>query len=140
MDQAGKRVIPSYCFRPWCFVDAAICTKESQERVYRSSYFPFDSGVDLFYSYSTCNSTAEDWLAVEEDIVGNRALGGASIVASTPNYVFPQVFKRDNDGEAISSPGIEYYDNSVPFDGVYPTYVQQLVEISNGDRAYCLSV
>ena len=72
-------------------------------------------------------------MAVEEDIVGNRALGGASIVASTPHYVFPMVFKKDIYGEPISSPGIEYYDNSVPFDGVYPTYVQQLVEISNGD-------
>ena len=70
VDQAGESLIPSYCFRPWCYVNPDVCKRDSMEQVYRSSYFPFDSGVDLFYSYSTCNSTADDWSSVHTDIIG----------------------------------------------------------------------
>lgn len=114
---AGDKVIPAYCFRPFCYVDRDVCKRESEERVYRrcvfcfffsslcgvnvsiltpshislqhSGYFAFESGVDLFYSYSACNSTAEDWLAVEEDVVGSRALGAVSIEANVPSYLIP---------------------------------------------------
>ena len=80
---------PAYCIRRFCYVDVATCKRESYERVYRSSYFSFESEVDIFYSYSTCNSSADDWLAVEEDIVRSRALGGISIDANVPYYVLP---------------------------------------------------
>ena len=59
-----------------CYVDPSTCARESEERVLRSGYFDFDSGVDLFYSYSTCNSTADDWIAVEGDVVGGGLNGG----------------------------------------------------------------
>ena len=36
--------------------------------------------VDIFYSYSTCNATADDWLKVEEDFVdSNRFFGGIDL-------------------------------------------------------------
>lgn len=87
---AGDRVVPAYCLRMWCYVNVATCTTESDERAFRSSYFPRGSGVNLFYSYSTCNSTAEDWFAVEEDILGSASkFGGISIAANIPTYNIP---------------------------------------------------
>ena len=45
---------------------------------YSKSYGIFD--VDIFYSYSTCNATADDWLKVEEDFVdNNRFFGGIDL-------------------------------------------------------------
>jgi len=43
------------------------------------------------------------------------------------------MFKRDSNGMALNATGSEYYDNRVLFEGVYPSYVEKLVEISNGD-------
>mmetsp|Transcript_34735 Transcript_34735/g.56767 ORF Transcript_34735/g.56767 Transcript_34735/m.56767 type:complete len:669 (+) Transcript_34735:46-2052(+) len=134
VDAAGENDIPAYCVKRFCYVDLATCKRESRERVYRSSYFPFESEVDLFYSYSTCNSTADDWFAVEDDIVGSRALGGISIDANIPTYTLPMLYKRDpSSGEIQSAPGSEYYDDNVPYDGVYLHYTKKIVEISNGD-------
>eukprot|EP00581_Thalassiosira_minuscula_P007139 CAMPEP_0183703846 /NCGR_PEP_ID=MMETSP0737-20130205/1421_1 /TAXON_ID=385413 /ORGANISM="Thalassiosira miniscula, Strain CCMP1093" /LENGTH=733 /DNA_ID=CAMNT_0025930645 /DNA_START=80 /DNA_END=2281 /DNA_ORIENTATION=+ len=134
LDPAGERIIPAYCIRPWCYVDLASCKRNSPERVYRSSYFPFESEVDLFFSYTTCNSTEADWFDVEDDIVGDRALGGIDIVANIPTYLLPMMYKRDpSGGEIVSSPGDEYYDDSVPYEGVYIHYVKQIMEISKGD-------
>ncbi|KAL7536673.1 hypothetical protein ACHAWF_005534 [Thalassiosira exigua] len=133
VNEADERVIPAYCFRPFCFVDADTCIRESEQRVYRSAYFPPESGVDVFYSYSVCNATAEDWLAVEDDIMGNRAMNGATLEATVPTYLPLLVFKTDGNGDSLSSPGSEYYNNSVPYKGVYIDYMKQLMEISQGD-------
>jgi len=133
VDRAGDHVIPSYCFRPFCYVDAARCKRESNERVYRSSYFSFESDIDLFYSYSTCNSTADDWLQAVDDIVDSKALGGVSISGNIPTYMLPMMYKRDINGEALTTPGSEYYDDSIPYEGAYLQYVKKIMEISNGD-------
>ena len=60
-----------------CYVDPNVCGRETKERVHRSSYFDFKSGVDLYYSYTTCNSTADDWLSVADDVVGYAGLDGS---------------------------------------------------------------
>ena len=39
--------VPSYCNRPWCYVDRISCMGGSSERVFRSTYFPHESDVDL---------------------------------------------------------------------------------------------
>ena len=88
------RDLTAYCIRPWCFVDHETCATYSENRVYRSSYFPFDSGVDLFYSYSVCNSTADDWLSAETTVLGGEGgrrnvLGGVNIRAAVPVYMIP---------------------------------------------------
>ena len=48
---ASSQNAPAYCFRPWCFVDARSCARSSKEAIYRSAYFDYTSGIDLFYSY-----------------------------------------------------------------------------------------
>lgn len=134
-DEAGERVIPPYCFRPWCYVDADTCRSKSFERVFRSAYFTFESGADIFFSYSTCNSTAEDWLEVEDDILDSPALGGVALKAAIPTYQIPYMFKRNpnNTEEILSTTGEEYYDDRIPWEGAYPKYLKKLVEISQGD-------
>ncbi|KAL7528450.1 hypothetical protein ACHAWF_002562 [Thalassiosira exigua] len=127
------RVVPPYCFRPFCFVDPLICAKRSRARAFRSSYFPRESGVDLFYSYEACNSTAEDWPARGDVLERDEALGGIGVEATIPTYIYPSLFKRDGNEEILFAPGSEYFDDGVPFEGVYIDYMAQLMEISNGD-------
>ena len=81
LSNTTNNIVPAYCFRAFCYVDAKSCKRYSEERVYRSGYFGYEENIDIYYSYSTCNSTAEDWLDVENDIVGSRALGGIDIEA-----------------------------------------------------------
>lgn len=46
--QAGPDdVIPAYCNLPWCYVDASSCTRDSSERVFRSTDFPHGSHAEL---------------------------------------------------------------------------------------------
>ncbi len=98
---------PRYCFQSWCYVDADSCVRDTDNAVYRSSYFPVESGVDFFYSYEACNSTADEWMEFHD----GDTLGGIQIKASIPNYLEPMIFKRDGDGRIISEPGPEYYNN-----------------------------
>mmetsp|Transcript_12799 Transcript_12799/g.25708 ORF Transcript_12799/g.25708 Transcript_12799/m.25708 type:complete len:724 (-) Transcript_12799:683-2854(-) len=119
---------PHYCFQSWCYVDVASCAKTTNA-VYRSSFFPANSGAELFYSYDTCNSTTEDWLSVLE----RDSVGAVEIKANVPAYQKPMLYKRDGDGVILATPGEEYYNNSVPYEGVYIDYVSDLVRISNGD-------
>ena len=46
LTSSGEDDIPGYCIRSFCYVDARACMS-STERVYRSNYFPADSGVDM---------------------------------------------------------------------------------------------
>ena len=49
-----------------------------------------------------------------------------------PTYFPPAMFKRDPDtNEILTSTGSEYYDNDVPFEGIYPEYMQSLIEVSD---------
>mmetsp|Transcript_383 Transcript_383/g.621 ORF Transcript_383/g.621 Transcript_383/m.621 type:complete len:507 (-) Transcript_383:907-2427(-) len=133
----GDGTIPAYCFQPWCYVNADVCARDSKERVYRSSYFSFDSGVDIFYSYSTCNSTstADDWREVVNGKVTdvNMDLGQIAIKANIPDYQFPLVYKRDpTSEESLSVTGSEYYDNNIPYEGIYPIMMENLVKSSKG--------
>lgn len=138
VDQAGENVIPSYCFRPWCYVDAPSCGRDSEERAFHSAYIPFGAGVDVHYSYSTCNSTADDWqtYAAENDLEGEK-LGGINIRATIPYYQIPSLFKTV-DGEQTVSQGDEYYNDSIPFEGIFPTYVQKIVDVSCSFGRVCL--
>mmetsp|Transcript_1544 Transcript_1544/g.3190 ORF Transcript_1544/g.3190 Transcript_1544/m.3190 type:complete len:753 (+) Transcript_1544:97-2355(+) len=120
---------PHYCFQSWCYVDADACVRDTDNAVYRSSYFPVESGVDMFYSYDACNSTGNSWM----EFVERRALGGIHIKASVPSYLEPMIFKRDGEGNIIDEPGEEYYDNSVPYEGAYMNYIKEIMRIAKGD-------
>merc|ERR1712176_1370328 len=44
------------------------------------------------------------------------------------------MYKRDVEtNEVLLSPGEEFYDDSIEYDGVYPAYYKQIVEYSQGD-------
>lgn len=45
-------------------------------------------------------------------------------------YVFAVMYKRHPNNTVISETGSEYYDDSIPFEGVYPTYMRKLVDVS----------
>ena len=89
-------VIPQYCTRPWCYVDLEQCKVESQDIIYRSSYFDVDTDVDLFFSYSTCNSTADDFIEAQDTALVSQALGGIGILANVPNYYNPSQYRSSS--------------------------------------------
>lgn len=41
------------------------------------------------------------------------------------------MYKRDAQGEIISTPGLEYYNNSIRWEGVYIDLVQDIVKVSS---------
>ena len=51
MPADGGTNIPEYCFRSFCYVDAKKCMALSDDRVFRSAYFPHDTGVDVVSYY-----------------------------------------------------------------------------------------
>ena len=61
-----------------------------------------------------------------------KLLGGIDLVVNVPTYLFPMMYKREAD-EVLTSTGDEYFDNNVPYEGVYPAYLQRIREMSNGD-------
>ncbi|KAL3779463.1 hypothetical protein ACHAWO_006448 [Cyclotella atomus] len=134
----------TFCLRNWCYVDLQSCKLNSTERVYRSEYFGSsqqvffqeEAGIDLYYSYTTCNSTGADWEAYKkEEATIDYVLGNIAIV-STPIYViYPMVFKNDANSVNLGTGSPEYKDDSVPFEGVYIDYAEELMRVSNGDIA-----
>jgi len=120
--------IPGYCSRSWCYVDAMACMA-TYERVYRSQLFPADSGVDVYYSYSTCGADPADWFEST-----HFALGGVKMKAITAAYnIMPWVYKRNYNGDIPPVPGLEYYDNAMPYEGVHINFVKSLQAVADGD-------
>ncbi|KAL7550375.1 hypothetical protein ACHAWF_013616 [Thalassiosira exigua] len=119
------------CYRPWCYVeDAAACMASESQRVYHSSYLTSrDDGVDLIWSYTVCDGL-DDW----DNNVQKQALGGVTIVATTPQAYFPPYhYKRNENGDVLSAPGEEYWNASVPFEGAMVDYLDELQTLSEGD-------
>lgn len=78
------------------------CTRYSEDRVFRSEYFAEE---EVFFSYNTCDNSAEDWLVHE------NTMGGISIKAIVPVYNVPMLYKTTEEGDVLASPGEEYYNN-----------------------------
>ncbi len=122
-------VIPTYCSQSWCYVNAASCKKNSEEKIYRSDIFPDQH--DIFYSYSTCNSTN-----LFSHGTDTRVAGGINITAVVPDYQYPTLNKQLPDGTVLNyqyEQGDEYFDDTIPFGGIYIDYVKSIVQLSNGD-------
>ena len=52
------------------------------------------------------------------------------------SFPLTDTFKRDPvSNEILSTPGDEYYDNSIPFEGVFINYAESIKENSGGDIA-----
>ena len=41
------------------------------------------------------------------------------------------MYKNDASGKRLASPGSEFYDDKIPYDGVYPHYAKRIVEASS---------
>ena len=86
----------------------------------------------MFYSYSTCNSTADDWFEVESGKVTdvNLGLGQITIKANVPTYQIPMMYKRDpTSKERLAVTGSEYYDNNIPYEGIYPNVMENIMKV-----------
>eukprot|EP00984_Skeletonema_dohrnii_P024491 scaffold13616_cov98-Skeletonema_dohrnii-CCMP3373.AAC.2 len=129
---ASTTAVPPYCFQTWCYVDANTCKTNSEEYIYKSEHF--SPSNDIFYSYSTCNSTDHFW----QQQLGSSAtnvsvIGGINIAAVVPASPYPNVYKQLPDGTKLNGFSDEYFDDTVPFGGIYINYINELVKISNGD-------
>ena len=51
------------------------------------------------------------------------------------------MYKRDSEGEIILDRGDEYYDDSIPYDGVYIHFAKQIMEVScRSDCMWCIGL
>jgi len=131
---ASTTAVPPYCFQTWCYVDANSCRKNSEEDIYKTEYF--SPSNDIFYSYATCNSTDYFWQQQQQLGSNVSVIGGINITAAIPDYQYPTLNKRLPDGTVLNHQyerGDEYFDDSVPFGGIYIEYINSVVKISNGD-------
>ena len=131
-----------FCLSNWCFVDKEICKKNSTERVESSSFFnseanlfyPDSGKVDLFYSYTTCNSSSADWADFLANGKANSVLRGVPIVSTASYVVTPMAYKTGADGAVLTSDDSpEYLNDTHPFKGVYIDYMEELIGVSNND-------
>ena len=134
-DLSSAVVVPPYCFQSWCYVDGKSCKKNSEEDVFKSDYFPQH---DVFYSYSTCNSTNYFWEQyVESSATNASVVGGVNISAAVPSYFHPMLNKELPDGTLVHArsddDGEYYFDDNIPFGGIYIDYINSIVQLSNGD-------
>ncbi|KAL7491052.1 hypothetical protein ACHAWT_000530, partial [Skeletonema menzelii] len=123
-------VVRPWCFQSWCFVDANSCKKNSEEVIYKSSYFP--PQYDIFYSYSTCNST--DYFTQSTDTLS--VAGGVNITAAVPTFQHPMMNKQLPDGTILWTRTEDrkyYYDDTIPYGGIYIDYINSIVKLSDGD-------
>ena len=131
----SSAVIEPYCMQTWCYVDAKSCKKNSEEDVLKSNSFP---QLDIFYSYTTCNSTDYFWQQYVGSSATNASVaGGVNISAAVPGLYNPVLLKELPDGtliwNKIDDGDAYYFDDSIPYGGIYIDYVNSLVKISNGD-------
>ena len=54
----------------------------------------------------------------------------ANLHRAVPTYLNPYMYKRDSEGEILLDRGDEYYDDSVPYDGIYIHFAKQIMEVS----------
>jgi hypothetical protein len=94
---------PKYCLDKFCFVDKEKCI-ESSELFYMSD-LELSRAQRLFYSYSTCNSTAQNWVNYKKlSALEERAEFNVTI----PTSWFPVHFKTTPDGEVAALSSDEY--------------------------------
>lgn len=86
--------------------------------------------VQQFYSYTTCDAALNDYTRNEQ----KTTLGGITITATAPiDYFPPYIFKRDIDGKILGFGGDEYYNDTVPYEGILVDYLKELQTISEDD-------
>ncbi|CAB9527882.1 receptor ionotropic, delta-2 [Seminavis robusta] len=121
---SAKEVLPEFCGEHWCYVDRDAC-RVTPEQLYRSDMF--DDHVDLFYSYSVCNASADSFLSYQT----TQSLQNVTIRAAFPIMRDLMHFKRTESGELAQNKGPEYYNDDVPWQGYAIDYFNAVVELSN---------
>ncbi len=126
--------VPPYCSQSWCYVNETSCKKNSEEVIFKSEYFPDQH--DIFYSYSTCNSTDHFW----QQHIGSSAndvsvIGGIDLKAIIPEFQYALMGKQLPGGAVWerTEDNTYYFDDTIPFGGIYIDYIKEIVKISNGD-------
>ena len=131
----SSTTVPPYCFQPWCYVNSTSCKKNSAEDIFKSEYF-LDQ-PDIFASYSTCNSTDYFWQQYLESSANDiSVIGGINLTAVIPDFRYPTMNKQLPGGEPVwerTENNTNYFDDSIPFGGIYIDYIKKLIQISNGD-------
>jgi hypothetical protein len=118
--------VPDFCGEKWCYVDMETC-RLTPELVYRTTNFADQSGIDLYYSYSVCNASADKFLSYQT----TQAVQGVTLRAAFPVIRGGMHFKRNASGELVNSDGPEYYNKTIPWLGSAIDYFNAVVEISN---------
>ena len=96
----GNNIIPAYCTKPWCYVDAETCTRASDERIYRSTYFPREDGVDVVSLCVCCNNLLQFTFFASEHISHARCTVSPayprwlSSTGPTPRAIQPTMIGR----------------------------------------------
>ena len=102
------------------------CIK-SQNLVYRSSTF---EETRLYYSYSTCGSSAEDWLDFDTTKI---FLKNETLRVAIPALTWPLHYKvNPTSGErAKDFEGPEYFMDEIPWNGWIIDYFDEMLKVSN---------
>ena len=65
----------------------------------------------------------------------------ANLYRAVPTYLNPYMYKRDSEGEVLLDRGDEYYDDTIPYDGVYIHFAKQIMEVScRSDCMWCIGL
>ena len=126
----SKAVVPAWCFQSWCYVDGNSCKKNSEEDIFKSSYFP--PQYDIYYSYTTCNST--DYFTQSNNTLS--VAGGVNISVAVPAFRHPMLYKEYPNGTLVFTRADEkkyYFDDNASFGGIYIDYINSIVQLSDGD-------
>jgi Bacterial extracellular solute-binding proteins, family 3 len=118
--------VPDFCGEEWCYVDLQTC-RLTPELVYRTSNFGDQSDMELYYSYSVCNASADQFLSYQT----TQSVQGVTLRAAFPVIRGGMHFKRNESGEIVSSNGPEYYNDTIPWLGSAIDYFNAVIEISD---------
>ena len=113
-DGNNESIIPDFCFNSWCYVDREKC-KNSDEVFLYTDLMGF-LGIDLYYSYSTCNSSTTDWT----DFYSTEVVKNESIPVSIPEIWYPVHYKvNDTNGDNITNivihEEVAYFNDTIPW-------------------------
>lgn len=111
----------SWCSLAWCYVDLDKC---------RASPVAFTaSGIvpGLYYSYSTCNASAQAY----RQFLTTSNVAGKVLRVAIPSMDYPMHFKRDATGAVVTGVGPLYRDDAVRWEGAMIEYMDALVGVSS---------
>ena len=100
-----------------CYVDWEVC-KRSNNIFTATDVWEFTEVAEIFYSYSTCNSSNIDW----NDFVSTESIKDKTIHVTIPSIFYPAHYKlnvsdgNDDTGNRFEyGQGDAYLDDSIPW-------------------------